>query len=261
MEQILKTVQEIGNGGHIYLPKETVGKKVLITLVEKSIEDIERDIIYTLKPYLKHISGIYLCGSYARKEQTLESDIDILVVTDGKVNINKKINDYEIISASVEQIEKTIENNAVLILPILRETKPILNQEAINKYKNQKLTKKNTKWYIETTESSLNLVKHLIEQKDDLPYIAYPLILRLRGLYMIDLLIQNKGYYNKDLIKLIVKNGIPEDKANEIYKMYREQRDKKQISKNSLTYDDMNKLYDLVNSYFKKIKSKWAKLK
>jgi len=66
-----------------------VGQKVIISLVEKTIEEIEDEILYILKPYLKHIQGIYLYGSYARNEQTPESDIDILVITDG-IKIKKK---------------------------------------------------------------------------------------------------------------------------------------------------------------------------
>ena len=44
MKQITKTVQQIGNGGHIYLPKELIGNRVIISLAEKSIEEIEERI-------------------------------------------------------------------------------------------------------------------------------------------------------------------------------------------------------------------------
>ena len=145
MKQITKLVQQIGNGGHIYLPKEMVGQKVIINLVEKTIPEIEKEIMNILDPYLKHIMGIYLYGSYTRNEQTPESDIDILVITDGKVKIKKRINEYEIISISPEELEKSINHAAVLILPILKEAKPILNSQLIEKYKKEKIKKKNTK--------------------------------------------------------------------------------------------------------------------
>ena len=256
-------VQEIGNGGHIYLPKGMVGKKIIVHLIEKSIDDIEEEILQMLKPYLKHIKGIYLHGSYARKEQTADSDIDILVVTDGKVKIKKRINEYEIVSISLEQIEKTINYTAVLILPMLREAKPILNQDLIEKYKKEKLTKKNTKWYIETTESSLKLAKDWISDKEikSMPNIVYPLILRLRGLYLIEALIKNRGYSNKEVVNYMVKNRIPKNKAEQFYRMYREHRDNKTISENSLDYGDIPKLYEIVYKHFQKVKSLWEKLK
>ncbi len=185
MEQITKVVQQIGNGGHIYLPKDIVGRKVVISLMEKSVADIEDEALEILKPYLKHISGIYLCGSYARNEQTPDSDVDVLVLTDGSVKIKKRINEYEIVSASLEKIENTIKNNAVMILPLLREAKPILNQGLIEKYRTAILNKRNTRWYIETTESALKLNEYLINERDmkNLSAIVYSLIMRLRGLF------------------------------------------------------------------------------
>ncbi len=261
MKQITKIVQEIGNGAHIYLPKETIGKKVVITLAEKTVEDIEKEIISMLNPYLKHIKGIYLHGSYARNEQTPESDIDILVITDGKIKIKKRIREYEIISSTEKQIEKTIKNNAVLILPIIKEAKPILNQDITEEYKRQKLTKKNTRWYIETTESSLKLAKNWISDKDikSMPNIVYPLILRLRGLYLIEALIHDKKYSNEDIIDYLAKKNI--NKSEQLYRMYREHRDNKTISKNSINYTDIEKLYGVVYKYFQKVKLLWEKLK
>src|SRR3989338_1812470 len=253
---ITKIVQQIGNGGHIYLPKEIIGQKVVISLVEKTMQEIEEEILNLLKPYLRHIKGIYLHGSYARNEQTPESDIDILVITDSKIKIKKKINEYEIISVSLEQIEKTIKHNASLILPALKEAKPILNQEIIEKYKKEKLTKKNTKWYIETTESSLKLAKFLVEEKDikNMPSIVYPLIMRLKGLCMIKSLIIDRKYSNKDVTNHLVKKGISIEKAEQLDRMYREHRDKKTISENSLNYKDISELYRIVYEYYQEMR-------
>ena len=83
MIQITKVVQEIGNGGHIYLPKEIVGKKVLISLVEKGIGDIKEEVLGILKPHLNHISGVYLYGSYVNGYYKKDSDIDLLII--GKI--------------------------------------------------------------------------------------------------------------------------------------------------------------------------------
>ena len=262
MKQITKTVQQIGNGGHIYLPREMVGKKIIVKAIEKSIEEIEEEIIQILRPNLKHIKGVYLHGSYVRNEQTPNSDIDVLVLTDDKVKIKKRINEYEITSISENQLRKSLDHTAVLILPILREAKPILNQNLIEKYKRIQLTKKNTKWYIETTESSLKLAKDWISDKDikSLPNIIYPLVLRLRGLYLIETLINNKKYSNKDVVN-IIKKGIVKNKAEQIYRSYREHRDGKTISENSVNYDDVSELYKIADEYFKRVNSLWAKLK
>jgi len=262
MEQITKTVQQIGNGGHIYLPKELVGQKVVITLVGKSPEEIEQEILMIVKPYLKHVIGVYLYGSYARGEQVPGSDIDVLVITDGKVKLSKRINEYEIVSISIEGLEKTLESNAVLVLPILNEAKAVLNEQLIEKYRKTKLTKKNTKWYIETTSSSLKIAYDWIKDKDtgSMPNIVYPLIMRLRGLHMIECLILNRKYSTKEVDRYLGKRLSP-DKIRQLNRMYRENRDDKRINPHSLTYSDISRLYEAVALYFKKVRSLWEKLK
>ncbi len=261
--QITKLVQQIGNGGHIYLPKEMVGHKVSISLVEKSIEEIEGEILTILRPYLKHIEGIYLYGSYARNEETPESDIDVLVITKSEVKIEKRINEYEITCTTIEQIEKTLDNNAVLILPILKESKAILNEELIERYKSRKLNKKNSQWYIDTTESALELARYAVEEKEirEVPALVYSLILRLRGLYLIEALISGKEYSNKSVIEFLIKNKITVDKSEQLYAMYREYRDNKKISKNNLCSEDIHQLYNVVYDYSKKVRSLWERLK
>ena len=260
MKQLTKLVQQIGNGGHIYLPKEMVGKRIVINLVEKTMEEIEYEILNILKPHLKHIKGIYLYGSYARNEQTPESDIDVLVITDDKVKIKKRINEYEITSLSLDQLEKTLDHTAVLILPILKEAIPILNQDLIEKYRKTNLTKKNTKWYIETTESSLKLASYSIKEKD-MPTIVYPLIMRLKGLHMIKSLINNKAYSNKEVMGYLVKKGISINKVKQLYRMYSEHRDNKLVSRNKINNEDILILYKIVTKYFQEVKSLWEKLR
>jgi predicted nucleotidyltransferase len=247
MQQLTKTVQEIGNGAHIYLPKELVGKKVVVTLALKSKEEIEQEVLGVLKPYLKHVQGIYLYGSYARNEQTADSDIDILVITDG---LQIKHPGYDIISVTLSQLEKTLETAAVLILPILKEAQPILNEELIEPYKKKKLTKKNTKWYIETTESALKINEGWIKEKDpkSVGAIVYSLVMRLKGLCLIESLIHNKQYSSK-LLRI----------SHMIYQVYAEHRDEKKVTA-KVTYDEIKTLYDRVEKYFLKTKKQWEKL-
>jgi len=263
MKQVVKVVQQIGNGGHVYVPKEMIGKKVVVSVVEKRIEDIKEEIVRILGSYLEHINGIYLYGSYARGEQTTDSDIDILVVTDGKVKIKQKIKGYDLVSATVQQIENTLDNNTVLILPILKEAKALLNEQLIHNYKSRKLNKKNTKWYVDTTESSLELANNWIKDKDmrSMPKIVYPLVMRLRGLYWIKALAYGKAYSNKQLLNDLISNGLSDEKAKQIYRMYREHRNNKRISSQDISYEDVIKLYKIVEKTLSEVKSLWTKRK
>ena len=86
-----KLVQKFGNSGHIVLPKGYVGKRIKFIAEPKTFNDIKSEILEILKPYFENILGIYLYGSYARNEQTIDSDVDILVIANTKLRIMEKI--------------------------------------------------------------------------------------------------------------------------------------------------------------------------
>ena len=115
---ITKLVQKFGNSGHIVLPKEYVGKRIRFAAEPKTLSDVKSEVLELLNPYLDNILGVYLYGSYARGEQTIDSDVDILVITNTKLKIAEKADNYSIISATMEEIDDIFNKNAVLILPI-----------------------------------------------------------------------------------------------------------------------------------------------
>ena len=129
-----KIAQKFGNSSHVVLPKEYIGRRIRFVTEPKTFQDIKSEIINILKPYLENITGVYLYGSYARNEQTIDSDIDVLVITSTKFKIIDKVDSYTIISTTIEGLENTLNNNAVLILPIIKEAKTIINPDLLNKF-------------------------------------------------------------------------------------------------------------------------------
>ena len=110
-EQLIKKVTSIGNGAHIFTPRGWLDDEVLLIRVPK--QSIENRILDVLKPYLENIVGVYLYGSYARKDQNTESDIDLLVITNKKISINE--DNYEIIVLEEKNIKKALEIAPILI--------------------------------------------------------------------------------------------------------------------------------------------------
>jgi|TARA_B100001971_G_C18221578_1_gene557546 predicted nucleotidyltransferase len=254
MIKIAKTVQEMGNGGHIYLPKELIGQQVIV-IATKTEEEIKKEVLDILFPYLEHIKGVYLHGSYARGEQTPESDIDIMVIADKKLEIEKKIGSYEIISTTLEGIKKTIENNAPLILPMLREAKPIINSSLINELKKSLITKKSVKWYIDTTKSALKIAETLIkdELKSSIPNITYTLMLRTRGLLYIRCLREDKPYSNRLLFSYLEKKGLEKSVVKELYILYTIVRDNKKLEYNLNDYGMIRRLLKITKELLNEI--------
>ena len=206
--ELIKPIIKVGNSAGVLLPKKWLHGEAKVTLLVRPL-NLEEDILNILRPYLSSVIGIALTGSYARKEETIRSDIDVLAIT---TNISKKIKKgkFDIILISREETENLLRNNAIPILPILIEAKPILNSEIIDKYRKTSLTKNNLKWHFETTRSALKVQKESIglaelEDKTISDNIVYSLILRLREAYIVDCLSKAKQYTTKSFLALLDK--------------------------------------------------------
>src|SRR3989344_6878081 len=198
--EIIKTAVKVGNSAGVLLPKKWLNSSVKITLEPLNIE---RDVIGILieEEILKKVMGIYLTGSYARNEQTIESDVDVLAITS---DISKRIkrDKYEIICVSKKELENQLNENALPLLAMIKEAKTIINEELIKEYSDYPLNEKNLRYHIKTTKSTMKVVekdilfsKEIRENASDAS--AYSLILRLRTFYIIDC-IKNKKIWSKN---------------------------------------------------------------
>lgn len=202
--EIIKQTIRLGNSAGVVLPKNWTDKKVRIQLIEKSITEEVIDILIN-KNLLEEVIGIYLVGSYARQEETLESDIDLLIITE---NLNKQIKkgNYELVFISKDKFKKNIKKNLYL-LSLVKEAKTILNNNFIKNYKKTEIKIPIKKYLSEIkkvtkiNKETINLNKELGKKVSD--GTAYSLILRLRELYLIKCLIKNKVCMNKEFLELI----------------------------------------------------------
>src|SRR3989338_436955 len=206
--ELIKNTIKVGNSAGVLLPKEYLNTQVKIILQPLNIEKEVLDILLKEK-ILPNVLGVYLVGSYARGEETIESDIDILVITD---NINDKIKfgKYDILLVSKDAVDEKMEKNIFPLLPMMTEAKAIMNKLLLNNYINISLTINNLRWHIETTKSAMNVVNEYIKlaeetNQDVSDAAAYSLILRLRTIYLIDCLKKGKNWTKKEFLDLIKK--------------------------------------------------------
>ncbi len=254
--ELIKNTIRVGNSAGVLLPKEFLNAQVKIILQPLNVE---KDILGILleERILKNTLGVYLTGSYARKEQDIESDVDVLVITD---NINKKIEKgkYEIICISKENIEKQLKKNVLPIFPMMIEAKAIINKELLNQYVNSPLSEKNLKWHIDTTKSAMKVIEKSMELSKEMSIeesdaSAYSLILRLRGIYIVDCLKKGKTWSKKEFLKM-VKKIAGSLKSYEGY--LRVKADKKMEDK--LPLEETKKLHDYILEKIKK-QEEWIK--
>ena len=243
-----KVVHKFGNSGHVIVPREYVGKRVRFIIESKRFEDIQAEILHTLRPHLEHIIGVYLYGSYARNEQTLDSDIDILVVANTHIHVGEKKEHYSVICITVQELEQALRKNAVLILPILKEARAIINAEFLDTYNEYSFTKQNTKAFIEESERILALNKKGLALDFELGSLVYSMILRVRGLLIISLLNNNESYATARLHGYLYDHGFPQEVVEELYRIYGLEREGKHIQESSvITKETLEKLYHVAS--------------
>jgi len=209
--QIKKTIKS-GNSSAVVLPRSWLNKEVRVELVRKTNEQILYDVLEITKRHikLKEIIGVYLVGSYAREEETKESDIDILIISDytDKEQIVEGI--YNILIVSYQLLHQKLRKKLFPVGQMIKEAKPLLNADYIDSIE-VKVTKENVKWYLDTTKTMMKKNKEEIDRAKGLynthvgGVVPYSLILRLRTLYIIECLKKNKDYKKRDFLKLIKK--------------------------------------------------------
>ncbi len=243
METIVRQTREVGTSAGVLLPRNWLGKQVVVTLYSPSQEVIGKEVIeILLKSNLgSEIKGIYLYGSYARGDYDSNSDIDILVLTN-KTNKTMKSYKYEITLITEKNFSKN--TSSLYYQTMLSEYKTILNQDLMDKYSKSKLL-----YDLKEIEKIIKINKETIEflneKNKNIPDgIIYSVILRLRELYSIKCLLKNKKYSKSDFLKIV---------SNDIYNTY--SGVKKNIKeKNNSSPTEIIKLVDLSEKWLKELK-------
>ena len=215
---MIREVKHFGNGAQVLVPKEWIGRKVVLSLERRTIDDIKEEILFKIKDLSKIVS-IVLIGSYARMEQEEGSDIDIVIFSTQRFKI--KINNYHIILINVNKLEEELSVNPALFRSILDEGVVILNESFL---KNINLKSHYIKYYKKECLNVYSLNKEFIELDKKQGIISesviYSIILRLRSLFIL-----KDKYSFKEFKKWLIRNGISEfDKIYEIYKLVRDDK-------------------------------------
>lgn len=233
-EQIVKTVVKSGNGGAVWVPKDWLGEEVVIILPEKPKLGLRGKIIHLLEPYLKDIISVGIYGSYARNEQTKDSDIDVLVITkDKNIKLNFKEKKLEIASFPIDKLKKAIEKYPTIYYQIVQEAEPIINSYVFEELKNVKINKGSFKGYLKETEEHLKSNKEFLElDKIDDTYlksysVLYSAMLRLRGLFIIKSILKKDKFLNKKFKNWLISQDLTPHEFEDSYRAYRLIRDNK----------------------------------
>ena len=252
-EQIVKRVVKSGNGGAVWVPKYWLGQEVIVILPDKPKLDVRERIIHLLGPYLKDVIAIFLFGSYARHEETKESDIDVMVITiDKNIKIDTKEPKLEITAFQLDKLKEAIQKYPVIYYQIVQEAEPLINASILEELKNIKITNENFKRYINETKEHIKSNKELLElDKLDNVYIKsysaiYSTILRLKGIFIIKCILNKEKFSNKLFQEWLIKKGMINKEFEQCYAIYRSIRDNKNIKNIKIKIPVAEKLLNIL---------------
>lgn len=233
-EQIVKTVVKSGNGGAVWVPKDWLGEEVVVILPEKPKLEVKEKVIHLLEPYLKDIISVAIYGSYARNEQTRDSDIDVLVITrDKKLKLEFKEEKIEITSFAIDRLKLAIEKYPAIYYQIVQEAEPVINAHVMEELRDIKISKENFKNYLKETKEHLKSNRELLElDKIDNIFlksysVLYSSMLRLRGLFIMECILKKDKFSNKNFKNWLVSKGLSNNEYEDCYRVYRTVRDNK----------------------------------
>lgn len=250
-EQIVKTVVKSGNGGAVWVPKNWLGEEVIVILPKRSDLSIRERIIHLLEPYLKDIVCVAIYGSYARNEQTKNSDVDVLVLTNKTIKIGIKKDNLDITTFSLEKFKMAIEKYPIYY-QIIQEAEALINSHVLEELKKIEFNKESFKEYLRETEEHVKSNKELVElDKLDSEYIlsdsvTYSTILRLRGLFVIDCIINKESFSNKKFKQKLISLGLSKKEFEDSYYIYQNIRnnEKNKIKIKIITVEKLMKISD-----------------
>jgi|SRR3989344_490923 len=251
-EQLIRQVTGVGNGAHIFAPKEWINEKVLIVRLEK--KSPKEEILEMLYPHLDKIITVLLYGSHGRDEADKDSDIDVLVIAKEKFKIEKNLN-IDFIVISEDLLESAIETNPIMMYSIFKESKAIINKNYLETLKKIKINPKLFKPFIYSTKESIKSSEEIIELdkktgKTASNSIIYSLILRLRGVFITSSLLSKKIYSNKLFREWITRHCSVDYLP--IYEAYRAVRSDKE-SKDKIPIKDAEILLEFLKEELKKL--------
>lgn len=259
--RIVKEVVAIGNGAAVYVPKEYNGKQVLITLPE-GIEELQRRVLSLLVQYMPNIIGVYLYGSYARKEEDTRSDVDILVVTQEKdEQIKRTLSEFDARVVTYKDLKKSIENYPLFLVPSIQEARVFLNPVVLAELKKIPINLSKLQWHFEEIQRIIKIVESSIniseEEQISATYLA-SVMMRIRVCFLIQSIIKKSPYTHEKLKGKLIKQGFQKNDVERWFSIYQELREEQETSL-QVKKEEVQELLTYLKRYVHKVNNETRK--
>lgn len=208
-QELIRVARRVGTSSGVILPIKLLGATVKVSVLEEPINPLLDSLRILEKHKLSSdVLSIGLIGSYARGENDVGSDVDILVISEG-VNMTIEKGKYSIVVVSRNELKKSLKSNLIYYFPMIREAVPLMNEHLLNDFKKYKVDNGSLKMFVRDTKRALLRAKRMIKldekigNKNTGDSVAYSLILRLRSLYLLKKINENKKATKREFLKFV----------------------------------------------------------
>lgn len=223
-----RQVGKHGNSGGIYLPVSWIGGLAEAKLVEGP-RNPEKEILEAFSGQLQHVLGVFLYGSYARGEHEEDSDIDVMMVTDGcqRFNVSGRLKrrGYDIRAVSMDDALRMARSDPIFMSSVM-EAKPLLNHKVLGDIRSVSPSGSSLRIRLDMARSSLGIMESLLEGlRNPGAETVYPLFMRLKEMLLAKCFLEGRAYSGDDLEELRMRSGISRQEFELMKKHYRAFRD------------------------------------
>ena len=230
----------------VHSPRNRIGGKAAVQPLD--LKDI---ILDAFSPYRQDICGLFLYGSYARGEESDESDIDVLAVCDKK--LPEKLGRISILSDSIEGIKKKIGSDPVGFYSMVNEAVPILNAPMLEELKRVEPDKENLSVFFDWTRRALELSKEYLDSGfGDRPLVVYLLVRGVRGLFILKCLRRGEAYTARGLQEYVCGKGIAPASFADLLSVYRADKEGI-ITDKEIPLEALRRLYEIDLEVFREL--------
>ncbi len=208
--RVVKEVKPSGNSGSVYVPREWIGQSVEVRLF--SAESLVLEALY---PYVDSIVGIYLFGPHARGPCSPDLDVDVLVVAERELSV-ERLEGINLVVVLLDELEAYAGANPAEYSGIVNEAVPLMNGQLLEQMRTYRVDGELSAGFPDAVAKSLAIARSLALE-GDYASAAYALVQRLKDYSVLS----SGGKYSYEHLEDYVSGrGFGKERFRKLFEVY-----------------------------------------
>ena len=207
-QELVRVARKVGTSAGVILPIKLLGATVKVSVLEEPVNPLVDSLRILEKHKLSSdVLSVVLVGSYARGENEVGSDVDVLVVS-GNSDVVIEEGKYSILVISRDRLEREIGLD-VVYCSMVYEGVPLMNGHLLDELKKVGVVDVVLKKFARDTRRALKKARKMIRIDEKLgnrktgDSVAYSLVLRIRSLMILEKIREGGKFRKRELVKIV----------------------------------------------------------